>query len=360
MKKIISGILCAAVTLASFAFTSYAAMTRWDVDSDDSFNKDDIRAMGEYIVGKREISSEQFSAADINGDGASDCFDLIRMRKELYNGVRTLKFSETQNLLFSGYKTTSLPSMIALQTKQDMRNYLRDFLDDETAESIVQKYTDDTLEENVLLIYPTYQENSDVPLKSVKQVNFVKGNLTVVFDGIEPMKYTNQKGVLIEQVLIPEKEYYASSIAVRTDAKTYKYSAAAKVLRENGWSLETAFRKASEITYYGNTNEVPQDYKTSMEWYANYGFSNGKGNDYVMAAMFCEMAKTLGYECHMVSGQVPVKSGGYGNHAWAEITIGGTVYVCDPDFTNETGRNGYLISYGQSGIWKYVKERTMS
>jgi hypothetical protein len=79
-----------------------------------------------------------------------------------------------------------------------------------------------------------------------------------------------------------------------------------------------------------------------------------------MAAMFCEMAKCIGYEAHQISGKVPLRAGGYGPHSWVEVTIDGTVYVCDPDFTNETGRNGYMIAYGQSGTWRYEKEEVMS
>ena len=97
-----------------------------------------------------------------------------------------------------------------------------------------------------------------------------------------------------------------------------------------------------------------------MQWYADYGFKNGKGNCYVMAAMFCEMAKLLGYDAHQISGRVPLKAGGYGPHSWVEVTFEGTTYVCDPDFTEETKRNGYMITYGQSGTWVYQKDSVMS
>ena len=79
-----------------------------------------------------------------------------------------------------------------------------------------------------------------------------------------------------------------------------------------------------------------------------------------MAAMFCEMAKLLGYDAHQISGRVPLKAGGYGPHSWVEITFEGTTYVCDPDFTEETKRNGYMITYGQSGTWVYQKDTVMS
>ena len=101
-------------------------------------------------------------------------------------------------------------------------------------------------------------------------------------------------------------------------------------------------------------------YTSAAEGDIYYGFKNGKGNCYVMAAMFCEMAKLLGYDAHQISGRVPLKAGGYGPHSWVEVTFEGTTYVCDPDFTEETKRNGYMITYGQSGTWVYQKDSVMS
>ena len=145
-----------------------------------------------------------------------------------------------------------------------------------------------------------------------------------------------------------------------SDTNAHKYPLAAAKLNAVGWDMQAAFKAASAIPYYGHTADMPQTADTSMEWYADYGFKNGKGNCYVMAAMFCEMAKSMGYEAHQISGKVPLLAGGYGPHSWVEVVVNGTTYVCDPDFTNETGYNGYMINYGQSGTWRYVKETTMS
>ena len=66
-----------------------------------------------------------------------------------------------------------------------------------------------------------------------------------------------------------------------------------------------------------------------------------------------DMAKVLGYDAHQVAGYVPKIGGGVTPHSWVEIVINGTVYVFDPNFTNETGGNGYQIRYGTSGTWMY-------
>ena len=69
------------------------------------------------------------------------------------------------------------------------------------------------------------------------------------------------------------------------------------------------------------------------------------------------MAKINGWEVYLVEGSVPLAGGGMGPHGWVEVVVNGTTYVCDPDFAYETGRNGYFITYGTSGTWRYSNYR---
>lgn len=57
---------------------------------------------------------------------------------------------------------------------------------------------------------------------------------------------------------------------------------------------------------------------------------------------------------------MPSRSGGATPHSWVEVVINGSTYVFDPDFTHETGRNGYQISYGTSGTWVYSGYRRIN
>ena len=66
------------------------------------------------------------------------------------------------------------------------------------------------------------------------------------------------------------------------------------------------------------------------------------------------MAKYLGYDAHQVWGTVPLRRGGMGMHSWVEIDINGETFVCDPDFQNETKKNGYMIHYKDPGTWRYT------
>ncbi len=126
-------------------------------------------------------------------------------------------------------------------------------------------------------------------------------------------------------------------------------------LNEVGWDLRKAFNWSAGMQYYRMQNYGIGPAKNDIHsvWYGNYGFDNKKGNCYVMASTFCYMARLLGYETYYVEGQVPLVSGGLGPHGWCEIVIDGFTYVFDPDFTNNTGRNGFKIYYGMSGTWRY-------
>lgn len=139
------------------------------------------------------------------------------------------------------------------------------------------------------------------------------------------------------------------------------YPKAAAVLDQVGWNLRAAFDWSASLTYYGHGAEgMPDDPSPGIEWFADFGFTNLKGNCYVMAATFYEMAVLLGYAPRQMSGEVPLASGGVGPHSWVEIDFDGQTYVFDPDFTYGTGRNGYMITYGQSGTWRYSNYSPMS
>ncbi|MBR1392778.1 MAG: transglutaminase domain-containing protein [Ruminococcus sp.] len=249
---------------------------------------------------------------------------------------------------------------------EDLQGYLSFYYE----QSVVSKY---------LKLYPaSFFQTHVLALKTVGQaagktceLKFQKatGNLntkTITMD-IDRNELKNPEKItstLLIQVTLNRNDYAkygTKGISWRfTYKKYYEYPLAVAKLNAYGWDLKTAFNIASYTSYYGHTADMPQDDKTSTEWYAEYGFTYGKGNCYVMAAMFCEMARTLGYECHHISGRVPLARGGYGPHSWAEITVNGKVYVCDPDFTHETGYNGYMINYGQSGTWRYEKISVIS
>lgn len=62
--------------------------------------------------------------------------------------------------------------------------------------------------------------------------------------------------------------------------------------------------------------------------------NNKGGNCYESAALFCWLAKGLGYDAKAVSGKTSGRP-----HGWVEIKKGGKWYVCDPNNTNTLVRN---------------------
>ena len=123
-----------------------------------------------------------------------------------------------------------------------------------------------------------------------------------------------------------------------------------KFLEKTGYDLKAVYDYcATKIPYVWSSWSSHDGTNT----FAELGYLNGTGNCYTMAAIFCKAAKALGYDCRQMAGYVPGKNGKMLPHSWCEITIDGQTRVYDPDFTYETGRDGYGISYGQKGTWMY-------
>lgn len=121
------------------------------------------------------------------------------------------------------------------------------------------------------------------------------------------------------------------------------------VLDQVGWNLYSAFEWSVGMSY-----NLYLDIGYTTSGTAIYSFRNYYGNCISMATTFYWMARMLGYSVRTIYGSVPYRAGGSGPHAWVEIDINGGTYICDPDFEMQTGNNGYLIYYGQSGTWKYT------
>ena len=135
-----------------------------------------------------------------------------------------------------------------------------------------------------------------------------------------------------------------------------KYPKAVNVLNQIGWNLNSAFNWAAGLRYYSGVSKVPDP---GINYFGNFGFDNGRGNCYVLAAVFYEMAYSMGYNVRQISGTVPLVSGGQGPHSWVEIDMDGGTYVFDPDYTNYTKKSGFKFTYGTSGTWIYNKIEVM-
>ena len=130
------------------------------------------------------------------------------------------------------------------------------------------------------------------------------------------------------------------------------YAQGIRTLDKRGWNLKAAYKFSSSKIKYAHKGMR----KKTSEAYATYGFTNKKGNCFVMAATFYVMAKLLGYDVHQVKGHVGV----WCPHSWTTIKHGKKKYVYDPQFKNRTGRSGYKIYYGKKGTWRYNRMKNMN
>lgn len=130
------------------------------------------------------------------------------------------------------------------------------------------------------------------------------------------------------------------------------YALGIKTLNKKGWTLRAAYKYSYKTKYYDRWYRVGG--KNRSEKYSIRGFEGRHGNCYVMGATFYVMAKLLGYDVRQVYGKVGLP------HSWTEIKQGGKIYVYDPNFRNETGRNGWKIYYGKKGTWRYHKHGNLN
>lgn len=128
------------------------------------------------------------------------------------------------------------------------------------------------------------------------------------------------------------------------------YAMGVRQLNKSGWTLKKAYKFSYKLKYQGRWYRAKDS-----ETYAIKGFGKHKGNCYVMAATFYIQAKLLGYDVHQVQGKV-----GIWPHSWTVIRQNGKEWIYDPNFKNETGRNGWKIWYGKRGTWKYSKYHKMN
>ena len=141
------------------------------------------------------------------------------------------------------------------------------------------------------------------------------------------------KNTTVGYLKIPAKGYLGEA-----------YALGIKKLNKTDWTLRQAYKNSYKIRYQGRWWR-----QKTAEKYALKGFKKNKGNCYVMASTFYIQAKLLGYNVRQIEGKV----NGWHPHSWTQIKQNGKWYVYDPNFKNETGRNGWKIYYGKRGTWRY-------
>jgi len=79
---------------------------------------------------------------------------------------------------------------------------------------------------------------------------------------------------------------------------------------------------------------------------------DGCGNCYCFAALFCLLARQLGYDAKAISGEVLTQSEGWAAHGWTEIIIDGETYICDLTmFVGLPGLDWFLVTYDDAPMY---------
>ncbi len=112
--------------------------------------------------------------------------------------------------------------------------------------------------------------------------------------------------------------------------------------------------------YIVNNFKYNRTYETPMgDWTGQYAlelFSSGYGNCYRFASGFAHLAKALGYEVKVITGQIHSARGGVTPHSWVEIFYNGGWYICDPELQMAKKINLYMRTYQNYPIKPLIKE----
>ncbi len=121
------------------------------------------------------------------------------------------------------------------------------------------------------------------------------------------------------------------------------------VLDDSGRTLSAAYKWSRDLKDYEFTNG--HTYRWGAAYFARFGFNRQEGNDYVKAATFYYMAKTLGYDARLMYGTVGDERT---DHAWVDILEDGIYYTYD--LTLSPGwRLSYMNDYASYSRYNYPR-----
>lgn len=122
--------------------------------------------------------------------------------------------------------------------------------------------------------------------------------------------------------------------------------------------LRVAYQYVLDHTSYKRTYETPEGDWT--EGYALQLLTTGEGNCFRYAAAFASLAKGLGYQARVATGQIRAARGGLTPHGWTEILIGEEWYIFDPDMEDAKKQDYYWKTYENYPVKPLNKEKEWS
>ena len=130
-----------------------------------------------------------------------------------------------------------------------------------------------------------------------------------------------------------------------------------RIAAENGNDLYNCFIYVSEFPYFYDTINPEGAWEVP---FAREMLINGGGNCYGYAGLFCMLARQLGFNAGVISGEVQTYywtdygwEPGWTAHAWVEIYYEDEIYVCDPNAQHEIEgySNFFFSTYEYAGLF---------
>lgn len=121
-----------------------------------------------------------------------------------------------------------------------------------------------------------------------------------------------------------------------------------------GQKLRAAYQYVLDHTSYKRTYETPAGDWTGA--YALEALTTGKANCYRYAAAFASLARGLGFEARVATGQIKSAKGGVTPHGWTEILIGEEWYLFDADMEDAKKWDFYQKTYEDYPVKPLIKQ----
>lgn len=161
--------------------------------------------------------------------------------------------------------------------------------------------------------------------------------------------YYIESGKILKNCITGNKEegyYYVDKNGVRSTAKEIKQAVSfVRKHTKSSWSkskkLSTCYKYLWKHYSYQRFYDKPSAKK--MPSYAQYMFSEKKGNCFRYAATFAYIARVIGYDSRVNCGSISSTRGGMTPHGWTEVKVDGKWYLCDANMQRNFPKvNSYL------------------
>ncbi len=217
MKKITSFAAALLILTSSVTvFYSSAAASKGDINSDGKVNGADLTALSDFILGAENTELDN-DAADMNGDGVLDVYDLALMRQSIVKTERTPDFSGITDQFFDGYTEALIKvasgnienndSCCVAHSVEEMDRYLGIFYDGNVVEAMNEKYNEEFFKHSVLILNSLFQSSGLKPSASIYSVDYKDGATNV---SMIRTNYTNTEDVqsaLLIHIAVPKEDY---------------------------------------------------------------------------------------------------------------------------------------------------------